>query len=81
MAKRNIPTHTEGWKFAGSAGRRGVVFNVWYAGYMDYRVATTDGTVVASARQLGEAHMRASKLVDIELSKIDYPEVWGEVVA
>lgn len=67
MAKRNIPTHPEGWKFAGTSGLRGVVFQIWNVGRNDYRITNAAGEVVDARSQFGEAHMRASKLAEIEL--------------
>ena len=60
MAKRNVPTHPQGWKFAGSnAG-----FIVWHAGKSDYRV-TNDGVEVAKRESLGQAHSRAAEMVRV----------------
>lgn len=51
--KKLAPTRTEGWKFAGAAGK----FTVWHAGKNDYRVTDgAQGEVVAHRQQFGLAH-------------------------
>ncbi len=51
MAKRNVPTHPQGWKFSGANG----AFRVWHAGKNDYRVTSPAGDVIAQFEQLSPA--------------------------
>jgi hypothetical protein len=76
MTKRLIPTHPEGWKFAGSCGDH----IVWHAGKNDYRI-TYGGDVYGTAEQLGIAHAKARQLQakwDWEMSQPAHqPENFG----
>lgn len=61
MSKRQIPTHPDGWKFAGACG----AYIVWHAGKNDYRVER-DGVVLARADQLSPAHTKAQQLYSVD---------------
>lgn len=57
MKKATIPTHPEGWKFAGACGDH----IVWHAGKNDYRI-TYEGDVYGTSEQFGLAHAKARRL-------------------
>lgn len=70
QTKIRIPSHPEGWDFAGSSGLLGgETFMVWKAGYMDYRITNTKGEVFATRRQLGEATAKASSLSAVSFAE------------
>lgn len=51
MAKRTVPTHPQGWKYAGGCG----AFSSWHVGKNDYRVTDPSGKVIRGFEQFGDA--------------------------
>jgi len=63
LKAKAIPQRTEGWRFAGAAGR----FHVWHAGKNDYRVTDGgQGAVIRTSDQFGIAYARAAHLYDLD---------------
>lgn len=68
MSKRSIPTHPEGWKFAGAAGQ----YKVWHAGKNLYRITSpADGAVIGEHSQFGLAHAQARQLDAVNSYYVD----------
>lgn len=57
MAKRNVPTHPQGWKYAGGCG----AFSSWHVGKNDYRVTAPSGEVIGRFEQFSPAFHFAAR--------------------
>lgn len=55
MAKRSVPTHPQGWKYAGGCGQ----FSSWHVGKNDYRVTAPNGDECGRFEQFSDAFHHA----------------------